>query len=464
MTTMIPLDQIELHPGNVRFHAEADEEMVESIRHAGLLQAVTVAPFGDVFRLIDGHRRYDGARKAGLLEVPALLRDDLVTEGQQLEAMLMTSLHREDLTKVEEAAGYEQLTFLGMDAAAIAKGTGRSVAVVKSRLRLNALPEAARTRLHGGEITLADAETLLEFEDDHEAHARLEAALGTDNFRFVVQDLRARRERMARNAATIAEYEALGAVPFEGDANWSRDTACPLMWFGGSDELRDAAGHDGCLAYTGSVDSFGHPFLVCKDAGSHPSSTSSAAQAEREQQQSEWEKGRAEREAKAARRDAAARARVEWLRDHFTGLLPVKAHARLAQAAQAVLPALVIDDRESIDSTLLLAALGVTVDYSDPSIGRYRAEDAAKKQYATDLAVAKPTRVLASFAAWLAAVVADQLNVAPYDLDDEHDALRYLAVWDWLKTAGYPLSDADIEVRTELEVRHAELTTEAKAS
>ncbi len=83
----------------------------------------------------------------------------------------MENLLRTDISEVEEAQAYEQLVLGGMDAKVIAAKTGRSLRTVKSRLKLNDLPEKAREQLHDGQATLADAQALLEFADDHEASA-----------------------------------------------------------------------------------------------------------------------------------------------------------------------------------------------------------------------------------------------------------------------------------------------------
>src|SRR5207237_758715 len=79
----LPLDQIHAHENNPRRHVVADDEMVDSIRAVGVLTPVTVAPAldGDGYTMIGGHRRESGARAAGLTQIPAIIREDLVTEA-----------------------------------------------------------------------------------------------------------------------------------------------------------------------------------------------------------------------------------------------------------------------------------------------------------------------------------------------------------------------------------------------
>lgn len=468
----IPLDQIQAHPNNPRRHAVADEEMVDSIRAVGLMTAVTVAPAveGAGYTMIGGHRRFDGATKAGLTEVPAVIREDLVTEAQQLEAMLVENLHRSDLTAVEEAEAYEQLVLQGMDADAIASATGRKASTVKARLKLNGLAETTRDRLHAGEMTLLDAEAMLEFADDPAATAELEQAIGTGNFQQRLYVIRDRRTREARKAELIAEYEAAGArlatsipgTPGKVMVDGVEHRASGFHMF--ADEAQDPAAHPDCLVYVVPEWAYSDPTLHCINPSAHPAHpryTSTPSP----RVESDWEKERAEREERAARRAAASAARLDWLRDHFRGMFTARSASPLAAAAKAFLPTTLHDGRwpEVVDDTLLLAALDAVP--GDEAAGlSYEAVADVKAAYAAGLSRAKPGKVLETFAAWLAALVADQLNQDMQWAEDDAEVLHHLGLWDWLKSAGYEFSDVDKEIVTTVEVRHTELANEAEAS
>ncbi|SDC45186.1 ParB/RepB/Spo0J family partition protein [Nocardioides lianchengensis] len=462
-TPTLPLDRVRQHPNNARWAAVADPEMVESIRSIGIAQALTVAPAydWDGYYALGGNRRLDGAAKAGLDEVPVMLRDDLVTEAQQLEFMLVENLHRSDLSPAEEAAAYEQLTLFGHDIDAIAAATGRAKSTIKARLRLTSLGETARGRLHAGEITIADAEAVLEFAGDETAAERLDAALGTPDFQVEVRVLRRRRDTLASYAAQVEQWTAAGIALVEwpdGQRVTGPNRIYPVAWFT-TDELRDPAGHDGCLVYEdGDADQHREPRLLCRDGSLHPlPATTSTAPVVSEQQRSQWEAQQAEREQRAARRAAASAARLDWMREHFAHLLPPRTHSDLAKAATAALPLLITapGSEDAIDTRTLLAALGVAQD--DQS---YAGQQRARSIAAATVAVAKPTHALATFAAWTAASIASALDAVDDLSDDLTEIQHALAVWDWLKTAGYPLSEVDREVRTELEIRHTELVNE----
>lgn len=470
-TPMLPLDRVRQHPKNARRSAVADDEMVDSIRSIGIAQAVTVAPAydWDGYYALGGNRRVDGAGKAGLHEIPVMLREDLVTEAQQLEFMLVENLHRSDLSPAEEAAAYEQLTLFGHDVDAIAAATGRAKSTIKARLKLTTLPAGAFELIHDGQLTLGDADAMLEFADDPAALEQLEHAAGTPNFRTAVYAVRDRRERVARHREALDEFEAAGAAewtPLDGETlSWSRTTVCPLTWFHGDE--REPHGHTtgdgGCLGYyyAGS-DSYANPALICTDAARHAEPVDTDAETRRAQQQSQWEKDQAEREARAARRTAAADARLDWLREHFTAMFTPRTHATLAKAAAAALPLLITAPRaeDAIDSRTLLAALGVS--HEDRT---HAGEERGRRIAAATVSGAKATHALATFAAWAAASVASALDAVDELSDDLIEVQYALSVWDWMKAAGYDLSDVDKEIRTELEVRHTELVTEnAEAS
>jgi ParB/RepB/Spo0J family partition protein len=438
---LVPIGMIRPHPSNPRIHATADEPLVESIRKVGLIDALLCVPDPDEsdgagVLVIDGHRRFDGCQKAGLQLVPCRVRDDLVTEAQQVEVMAITGLQKENLSPVEEAQAYEQLTLLGMDEAAIAASTGFSQRRVKARLRLTGLSTETRQRVHAGDATLTDVETMFEFADDPAATAELEEAIGTTNFQQRVHALRSRQQRLARRAELIEEYEAAGAVRAEqvaggagavvlaADEERTERRARGMHMF--PTELRSPAEHDGCLAYVVPESEWHEPYLICVDNTRHPAPATPVAPQPGE---SDWERRRAEREEREARFAAASAARRDWLAEHLSGLFPARGNKPLAALATVMLP-LVDEDH-------------------DPA----------------DVHTASTTKVLAAFSGWLTGEVATSgLDRQAQWVGDADEALAVLAVWDWLTGAGYQLSDVDREQRTLMETRLAELTADEEAS
>ena len=96
------------------FDEDSLEELSLSIKAVGVLQPILVRPLkqvdtrtGVAFELIAGERRWRAAQKAGLVLIPALVRE--TDDVSSVEQALIENLHRQDLTPLEEAAAYQQL-------------------------------------------------------------------------------------------------------------------------------------------------------------------------------------------------------------------------------------------------------------------------------------------------------------------------------------------------------------------
>lgn len=415
MTTTVPLSTLHPHVGNVRFNATADDDLVASVCEQGVLTALTVAPHpaaAGEWVIIDGHRRYDAAQRADVAEVPVLVRDDLVTAAQQVEAMLVTALHRRGLTAVEEAAGYEQLALQGMDVADIARAVSTPQSSVKARLRLNALPDRARHRIHVGDLTLGEAEAMLGYVDDPVTLARLEDAAGSSEFAYELAAARSRADRAQVNAAAVEDLRSRGFHPAPADAD-----VVPLEEFP-TTALRDPAGHPDCIAYAVSDDpaSFTPPHLVCTAPAVHPMRSPAPAP------MSEWEQNRAQRTEEAAGRAAADAARRAWLGEHYRGLLPLRGHKHLATAAKVLVPVIGAETTPETGGDAMRALADV-----------------------------------------LATAAGDALAVDP--LTQPADRLRHtLALWGWLHDAGYDLSAVDRQVRDDTAAALADLDEDTETA
>lgn len=311
-------DEITPHPKNPRTDIGDVTELADSIREQGLLEPLIVTAD---YQLIAGHRRLRAAADAGLPTVPCIVRADLDTEAKQLEAMLVENLQRADLTPVEEATAYEQLRIHGYDPKRIAKATGRSKATVDKRLALMKLGEDTRAKVHAHEITLAEADVLVEFAGDEKATAELEQYLGSGNWQWAVQRQRERRDAKRETAKRIKKLRDAGAevltTPPDGYP-WSGGVR-PLVHLGvDEDEHGDCPGD----VYVMSTDHGGAPRLTrcCKDLAQHkadagddgdgegegaPTIHDAASQAEREERQREQDQ-------LASDLETAAAVRVEW--------------------------------------------------------------------------------------------------------------------------------------------------------
>jgi ParB family chromosome partitioning protein len=154
-----------LQPGKYQprsnMHEEAILELADSIRAQGVIQPILVRPVGqDRYEIIAGERRWRAAQKAGLEEVPVVIRD--VADEAALAMALIENIQREDLNAIEEATGLNRLIReFGMTHQMVADAVGRSRAAVSNLLRLLDLPAAVREMLASGALNMGHARAVL---------------------------------------------------------------------------------------------------------------------------------------------------------------------------------------------------------------------------------------------------------------------------------------------------------------
>ena len=215
---LVLVDQIDPHPSNPRRELGDLTELSASIRAHGIRQNLLLVPNPDAagrWRAVIGHRRLAAARAAGVVEVPAVV-DESLSDADQLELMLLENIQRSDLSPVEEAEGYQGLLDLGVKVTMIARQTGRAAATVKRRLKLLALPDGAREKVHAGQASLEDAAVLDEFEGSDHLDELVEA-LGTNDFAWRVKNVRAEVAAKAELAALADELREAGVTILDED-------------------------------------------------------------------------------------------------------------------------------------------------------------------------------------------------------------------------------------------------------
>jgi len=142
------------------------DELAESIRSQGIIQPLVVrARAGGGFELIAGERRWRAAQRAGLHQVPAVVRE--VAESQAFEMALVENLQREDLNPIEEAEGYQRLVAeFGYTQESLSARVGKDRSTVANALRLLKLPPAVRAMVIDGRLNMGHARALLGLESD----------------------------------------------------------------------------------------------------------------------------------------------------------------------------------------------------------------------------------------------------------------------------------------------------------
>ena len=154
-----------MQPGKYQPRTQMDDaaldDLAASIREHGVMQPILVRPIdGGRFEIVAGERRWRAAKRAGLSEVPALVK--AVPDQSALALALIENIQREDLNPLEQANGLHRLIDeFGLTHDAAAKAVGRSRSAVTNLLRLRELAKPVQAYLLRGQLDMGHARALL---------------------------------------------------------------------------------------------------------------------------------------------------------------------------------------------------------------------------------------------------------------------------------------------------------------
>ena len=161
----IPIEFLAANPAQPRrrFDEAAIDGLVESIREKGILQPILVRPHPtetNFYEIVAGERRWRAAQRAKIHEIPVVVRD--LSDRDTLEIALIENIHREDLTPMEEAEGYQRLMEeFSHTQDGLAQAVGKSRSHVANMMRLLGLPEEIKSMVDDGQLTAGHARALI---------------------------------------------------------------------------------------------------------------------------------------------------------------------------------------------------------------------------------------------------------------------------------------------------------------
>lgn len=145
------------------FKEEELEELVDSIRSQGVIQPLIVRKAQMGYELVAGERRLRAAKRAGLDQVPVVVKD--ISDTEMLEMSIVENIQRENLNPVEEADAYHRLiTEFGLTQEKAAERVGKSRSAVANFLRIRQLPDDIKKSILNDQLTMGHARALLGFE------------------------------------------------------------------------------------------------------------------------------------------------------------------------------------------------------------------------------------------------------------------------------------------------------------
>ncbi len=216
----VPVEDLIPSPFQPRRNWDEEElnSLVGSIREKGVLQPILVRRSRqepDKYEIIAGERRWRAAQKAQLYEVPVIIRD--FDDRDTLEIALIENIQRQDLTPIEEAAGYQRLMEeFSYTQDQLSQALGKSRSHIANTLRLLTLPEKVRAYVDSGALSAGAARALITAENPVElAEKAIRQGLNVRQ----IERLRKRQgkdgeqpARAVKNADTIALENSLSAA------------------------------------------------------------------------------------------------------------------------------------------------------------------------------------------------------------------------------------------------------------
>ena len=158
----LPISKINPNPKQPRhsFDENALEELADSIKQNGILQPLLVRKVGQSYQIVAGERRYQAAKRAGLKELPVVIKD--ISDEDVFKLALIENLQRSDLSPIEEAQGYRQLIDEnGLTQEQLGKALSKSRSAITNTLRLLDLPVEVQEMMGEGKLSAGHARAIL---------------------------------------------------------------------------------------------------------------------------------------------------------------------------------------------------------------------------------------------------------------------------------------------------------------
>ena len=162
----VKITKVEPNPNQPRKQFDEDklQELADSIKRHGIIQPIIVQDRNDHYEIVAGERRWRAAMKAGLKQVPVIIRN--FTEKEIMEISLIENIQREDLNPIEEAIAYKtMLTKYNLKQDEVAEIVAKSRTTVTNSMRLLNLCDEVQQMLINEMISQGHARALLAIED-----------------------------------------------------------------------------------------------------------------------------------------------------------------------------------------------------------------------------------------------------------------------------------------------------------
>ena len=186
------------------FNEEKLEELAASIIENGLIQPVILRKADKGYEIVAGERRWRACRKAGLKEIPCIIRE--FTDEQNMLIAIIENMQREDLNPIEEAEGLNQMIVnFGMTQEQVSKSVGKSRPYITNALRLLKLPSEIREMLLANQLSAGHARAIAGISDTEKqiqlAEYAIKEGLSVREIEKIIKEENASKKKISRKKA-----------------------------------------------------------------------------------------------------------------------------------------------------------------------------------------------------------------------------------------------------------------------
>ena len=207
--TKLNINEIEPNMNQARkiFDQESIEELANSIKEYGVIQPIIVTKKEKYYEIIAGERRWRASKKAGLSEIPVVIRDN--DERRNQEISLIENIQREDLSPIEKARGIKLLMDeYHLTQAKVAEILGKSRSSIGNTVRILNLDERVLNLALEGKLTEGHCKSLMSIEDpDRQYQMALYVIESGDSVREAEKKMRTRKKTPKKDDKYIPIYK-----------------------------------------------------------------------------------------------------------------------------------------------------------------------------------------------------------------------------------------------------------------
>lgn len=187
------------------FDEEAIEELAESIKRYGVIQPIIVTKQDNYYEIVAGERRWRASKKAGLTEIPAIIREN--DERKNKEISLIENVQREDLNVFEKATGIKVLMEeYSLTQQQVGEIIGKSRSAVANTIRILNLDDRVLDLAKEGKLTEGHCKALLSIEDNEKQY---KTALHMIDIGGTVRDIEKKAQQAKKTPKKAQQYEAI---------------------------------------------------------------------------------------------------------------------------------------------------------------------------------------------------------------------------------------------------------------